>query len=223
MSWFNMSATEYGILVVVMLAIYMGIAEGSCIKHRVCDDPNDILHSIKGYPDNYQQLLNAFHPINRAKPSSVIIAYFTNYIDPLPEECSLGTYPWKMYPTINNSYQSIAYQMWTTTAIYAIASEMLMIEFAEYLPTVSYYFIFNKTSPFMLETPIACIKVPFYLRDDESGDNYVILGTVTRKVSILYITVVSEIFAGRNFRESLDLGLFAFLFSRMATCFLIFV
>ena len=28
---------------------------------------------------------------------------------------------------------------------------------------------------------------------------------------------MSEFFAGRNFRESLDLGLFAFLFSRMST------
>ena len=32
---------------------------------------------------------------------------------------------------------------------------------------------------------------------------------------------MSKIFAGRNFRESLDLGLFAFLFSRMATCMFI--
>ena len=52
------------------------------------------------YPDNYQQFLNAFYPINRAKPSSVMIAYFTNYTDPLPEECSLGTYPWRTYPRI---------------------------------------------------------------------------------------------------------------------------
>ena len=33
------------------------------------------------------------------------------------------------------------------------------------------------------------------------------------------ITVVSEIFARCKFRESLDLGLFAFLFSRMASLF----
>ena len=178
-----MSVQEHRIPVMVMLAIYMGLVGGSCIKHRDCDDPDDILHSIKGYPDNYQQLLNAFYPINQAKPSSVIIAYFINYTDPLPEECSLGTYPWKTYHTISNSYQFIEYQMWTTTAIYAIAPEMIMIEFAEYLPVVSYYFIFNKTSPFMLETPIACIKVPFYLRDQQPGDHYVILGTVTTEVS----------------------------------------
>ena len=41
-----------------------------------------------------------FTPINRAKTSSVVIAYFINYTDPLPEECSLGTYPWKTYPRI---------------------------------------------------------------------------------------------------------------------------
>ena len=33
----------------------------------------------------YQQLLNAFYPINQARPSSIIIAYSNNYTDPLPE------------------------------------------------------------------------------------------------------------------------------------------
>ena len=54
---------------------------------QYCGDPLQILTSIKGYPDNYQQLLNAFYPINQARPSSVIIAYFTYYTDPLPQEC----------------------------------------------------------------------------------------------------------------------------------------
>ena len=185
MSLVNMTATEYRILGMVMITFSIGLVGGFCIKYRVCDDPDDILHSIKGYADNHQQLLNAFYPINRAKPSNVIIAYFINYTDPLPEECSLGTYPWKVYPTINNSYQFMEYQMWTTTAIYTMAPEMLLIEFAEYLPIVSYHFIFNKTSPFMFTTPIACIKVPFYL--ENQGDYFVILGTVTRKVSILHV------------------------------------
>ena len=179
-----MSVQQYNILVMVMIIMYVGLVGGSCIKYHACDNPDDMLHSIKAYPENYQQLLNAFHPINRAKPSSVIIAYIVNYTDPLPEECSPGTYPWKTYPTFNNSYQFMVYQMWTTTAIYAIAPEMIMIEVAEYLPVVSYYFIFNKTSPFMLETPIACIKVPFYMTQ-QPGDYYVILGTVTTKVSII--------------------------------------
>ena len=87
MSFVNMKATEYRILVMVMINFSIGLVGGFCIKHSVCDDPDDILHSIKGYPDNYQQLLNAFYPINQAKPSSVIIAYFINYTDPLPEEC----------------------------------------------------------------------------------------------------------------------------------------
>ena len=187
-----MSAQGNIISAMVVITIYIGLVSGSCIKHCVCDNPDDILHSINADPDNYQQLLNAFYPINRAKPSSVIIAYFINYTDPLPEECSLGTYPWKVYPTINNSYQFIEYQMWTTTAIYAVAAEMEMIEFAEYLPIVSYYFIFNKTSPFMLETPIACIRVPFYLGNHWTEDNNVILGTVTTKVS-RYLNSVIDI------------------------------
>ena len=178
-----------------MLVICIGLVRGNCTKHHInfCNIPDDILHFIKGYPDNYQQLLNAVYPINQAKPSSVIIAYFTNYTDPLPEECSLGTYLWEMYPMVNIIYQFIDHQMWTTTAIYTIAAEMkILIEFAEYPPILSYYFILNKTSPFMLSTPIACIKIPFYLRNHWTGDYYVILGIVTTKVS-RYFNSVTDI------------------------------
>ena len=44
-------------------------------KFTYCEDIVAIfLKAIKSYPDNYQQLLNAFYPINQARPSSVIIA-----------------------------------------------------------------------------------------------------------------------------------------------------
>ena len=155
---------------------------GGCDRYQVCDDPYEILNSIKGYPDNYQQLLNAFYPINRAKPSSVIIAYFTNYTDPLPEECSLGTYPWRTYPGINYTYQKIYWYMWTTTPIYSIANEGMLLEFGEYLPTDTYYLLFNKVSAFYSPSQIACIKTPLILDDNPT------LGDVTIQVicCILY-------------------------------------
>ena len=150
---------------------------GERVENQVCLDPLEILNSIKSYPDNYQQLLNAFYPINRAKPSSVIIAYFTNYTDPLPEECSLGTYPWRTYPVINYTYHNIYWYMWTTAIIYDIASSMLLMEFGEYLPTMTYNRLFNKSSPFVLPTQISCIKIPFGCNGSED------LGTVTMQVS----------------------------------------
>ena len=45
----------------------------------MCNDPNEIEKSIEAYPDNYQELINAFDPMNWDKPFSVIIAYFVNY------------------------------------------------------------------------------------------------------------------------------------------------
>ena len=86
---------EISITVTVLLTLLTSVRVvcGQCVNEDCYNDPLEVLNSIKAYPDNYQQLLNAFYPINRAKPSSVIIAYFTNYTDPLPEECSLGTYP----------------------------------------------------------------------------------------------------------------------------------
>ena len=171
-------------LFVLLMGLVLHYTRG-WIDHHICDNPSEILSSIKADPDNYQQLLNAFYPINRARPSDVIIAYYTNYTDPLPEECSLGTYPWRTYPGINYNYHNIYWYMWTTAIIFDIAGRMKMMEFGEYLPTVTYYRLFNKTSPFVLPTQIACIKMPFVCRG--WGD----LATVTTQVSIfiLYLRV----------------------------------
>ena len=173
--------------VVLSVAVLTGIVCGEHEQYEVCNDAVEILNSIKSYPDNYQQLINAFYPINRAKPSSVIIAYFTNYTDPLPEECSLGTYPWRTYPGINYTYHNMYWFTWTTTMIFDIGGNMKLIEFGEYLPTLTYYQLFNKTSPFVLPTQIACIKIPF------ECEKYGALGLVTMQVSIIMlIMLISE-------------------------------
>ena len=161
---------------------------GGCDRYQVCDDPLEVLNSMKAFPDNYQQLLNAFYPINRAKPSSVIIAYFTNYTDPLPEECSLGTYPWRTYPGINYTYHKIYWYMWTTTPIYSIGSKGRLLEFGEYLPTVSYYLLFNKSSPLYFPSQIACIKTPLI------PDGYPTLGAVTMYVLCCCIYIIHYVY-----------------------------
>ena len=150
---------------------------GECDQNKVCDDPLEILNSIKKYSNNYQQLLNAFYPINQAKPSSVIIAYFSNYTDPLPGECLLGTYPWRTYPEINYTYHNIYWYMWTTTPIYSVFTSWILLEFGEYLPTLTYYLLFNTSSPFFPSRQIACIKSPLI-----TNDNWPVLGDVTIQV-----------------------------------------
>ena len=165
-------------VVVLIVVACTGVVYGGCTEHEFCDNPVEILNSIKAYPENNQQLLNAFYPINHAIPSSVIIVYFTNYTEPLPKECSQGTYPWRTFPTINYTYHDIHWYMWTTTPIYSVGGQMLLREFGEYLPTISYYLTFNKSSPFTLPTQIACIKVPYSV-----STKSIILGDVTTQVS----------------------------------------
>ena len=161
---------------------------GDCSANHYCDDPLEILNLIKTYPDNYQQLLNAFYPINQAKPSNVIIVYFTNHteLDPLPKECSSGTYPWTEYPEED---WTIVWQMWTTSPIYSVCSDYTFLEFGEYLPTLSYTILLDKTSPFVLPIPIACIKCPLIA-------NYNVLGFVTTQVSdCTYTVYICEYFS----------------------------
>ena len=171
-----------GFTVLLTLFTSLRVVCTQCVVNEVCDDPLEILKSIKAYPDNYQQLLNAFYPINRAKPSDVIITYFTNYTDPLPEECSLGTYPWRTYPRINYTYHKIYWYMWTTSPIWCVGTDFKYLEFGEYLPTISYYLLFNKSSPFYPPSQIACIKTPL------TPDGRPTLGDVTIQVlSCIYI------------------------------------
>ena len=161
----------------VLPFVLSGQVCGKCMEHQQCDDPVEILGAIKAHPDNYQQILNAFYPVNWAQPSSVIIVYFVNYTNQLPEECSAGIYPWKTYPVVNSTYYSLWWYMWTTTPIYSVGTDIVFIEFGEYLPTMSYYFLLNKTSPFYLPTRIACIKLPVIPK------HAAIAGDITTQVS----------------------------------------
>ena len=162
---------------IIVVILSLQVVFGECVRDRVCNYSTEILNSIKVYPDNYQQLLNAFYPINRARPSSVIIAYFTNYTDPLPEECSLRTYPWRTYPRVNISYHHhIVWYVWTTSPIWCVGTKFKFMEFGEYLPAMSFYLLFNKSSPFNLPSQIACIKTPL------TPDSKPTLGDVTIQV-----------------------------------------
>ena len=182
-----MNRTAFGmdtvlVRVTVLLTVFSSsrVVCGECVVNKMCDYATEILESIQADPDNYQQILNAFHPINRAKPSDVIIAYFINYTDPLPEECSLGTYPWRTYPGINSTYFRMMWDMWTTTPIRCVGTDLYLLEFGEYLPTMSFYFLFNKSSPFSPPSQVACIKTP-HINPEDFG----ILGDVTTQVCII--------------------------------------
>ena len=137
------------LLLVCSVAVAVCVYGSNCDKFTYCEDIVKILKAIKSYPDNHQQLLSAFYPINQARPSSVIIAYFTNYTDPLPQECEQGTYPWKTYQNNNSKYWKMEWYLWTTTPIYYMGTSLDLREFGEYLPTVTYYYLSNKTSPFV--------------------------------------------------------------------------
>ena len=142
------------------MLLFTGVSSSEdCTQHKVCNDPQQVLEAITTYPENYQQLRNAFYPINRARPSSVIIAYFTNYTNLLPQECRQGTFPWDTYPSIPSKFAKLQWYTWTTTPIFSAITEYNMYEHGLYLPASSYLFLFNKSSPFFPPSQIVCIKI----------------------------------------------------------------
>ena len=153
-----------------------------CTQHKVCNDPQQVLDAIRTYPENYQQLRNAFYPINRARPSSVIVAYFINYTNRLPQECRQGTFPWETYPSIPSNFTHLVWYTWTTTPIFSAITEYKMYEYGLYLPALSYFYLFNKSSPFFPPSQIACIKVDLAIRVPP----FEALGDVTTQVGSNY-------------------------------------
>ena len=78
--------------------------------------------------------------------------------------------------------------MWTTTPIYSIDNEGILLEFGEYLPTVTYYLLFNKSSPLYFPSQIACIKTPLI------PDGNPTLGAVTIQVYIMLLHISYTLF-----------------------------
>ena len=169
---------------VIRLGTTTSFVGNECTNYHECNSPVEILQTFKESPDNYQQLLNAFYPINQARPSSVIIAYFTNYTDSFPDECSGETYPWKTYPRINYKYHNISWYMWTKMQSLSIGDPTSMIQFSLYLPLQSYHFITKKSTMLFLPTQTACLKIPFTVGNTSHLKNgYALLGDVTAQVN----------------------------------------
>ena len=72
----------------------------------------------------------------------------------------LGPIHGRTYPGLNISYYHIEWYMWTTSPIWCEGTEFSFLEWGEYLPTMSSYLLFNKSSIFDLPSQIACIKTP---------------------------------------------------------------
>ena len=147
----------------MLLLILLSVrARSTCVQHQYCDDNDETLAAIASDPQNVQQLEKLFYPVNGAQlATAALIVYFLNYTGPLPQQCDVGSYPWESYPTINSTYQEMEWYLWTTQLNNAIASPLKLLEYGLYLPAITFLFFFNRTSPFMLPTPTACLAVPY--------------------------------------------------------------
>ena len=84
---------ENNIRSLCLLLLLVSSVQSDCERGGTCEDADKILADIAADPKSYQQLLQAFYPINKAQPAYVIIVYFTNFTGTFPVECDGHTYP----------------------------------------------------------------------------------------------------------------------------------
>ena len=82
----------------VLLLLLVSTVESDCERGGTCGDADKALADIAGDPKSYQQLLQAFYPVNKAQPAyKAHLACFINFTDTFPEECDGHTYPWTTF------------------------------------------------------------------------------------------------------------------------------
>ena len=142
------------------LLLLVSTVQSDCERGGTCDDADRILADIAADPKSYQQLLQAFYPINKAQPAYMVVAYFTNFTGIFPEECDGHTYPWTTFPNFNTTH--IQWYLWTTLPANNLVNIQLLTEYGLSVPAQSYYALFN-TAPWWLKvtTTTACVALPY--------------------------------------------------------------
>ena len=154
----------YNIERVCLFLLLISSVQSDCERGGTCDDADTMLRDIAADPKSYQQLLQAFYPINKAQPAYMVVAYFINFTGTFPEECDGHTYPWTTFPNFNTTH--IHWFMWSTLPANNVINIKLMIEFGLSVPAQSYYALFN-TAPWWLKvtTTTACVALPYTIDD----------------------------------------------------------
>ena len=144
-----------------ILLLLVSTVQSDCERGGTCDDADKMLADIAADPKSYQQLLQAFYPINKAQPAYMIIAYFTNFTGTFPLECDGHTYPWTKVPNTTH----IQWFLWTTLPANNIVNIQQLTEYGLSVPAQSYYALFN-TAPWWLKvtTTTACVALPYNVR-----------------------------------------------------------
>ena len=97
-------------------------------------------------------------------PVSLLPTSLTTQIVCLGSVDMQGTFPWETYPSIPSNFTHLVWYTWTTTPIFSAITEYKMYEYGLYLPALSYFYLFTKSSPFFPPSQIACIKVDLAIR-----------------------------------------------------------
>ena len=133
---------------------------------EMCSFSQDVLESIASNQENRNQLSKLFYPINKPSPSYALIVYLTNHSGKLLPFCDQGMFPWRQFPNVNDTIDNpdnIWWVMWSTNAVHSLTSPMLLDSASYGVVTVTYEVFFNKISPFVFPTPMACIAIPCLL------------------------------------------------------------
>ena len=167
-----------------LILLTTSAAHSDCEVGGTCDDADKMLRDIAADPKSYQQLLQAFYPINKAQPAYMVVAYFTNFTGTFPEECDGHTYPWNTFPNFTTTH--IQWYVWSTLPANNVVNIQLMTEFGLSVPAQSYYALFN-TAPWWLKvtTTTACVALPYTIDDSQCfGACFTVVDKVTTEVRV---------------------------------------
>ena len=165
------------------------LSNKTCQAHSPCNNADEITQAIISDEGNNQRLLEAFYPINKAKPQFILVIFFTNGTR-IDKEVCIDREPYVGIIFELNGRKNVYGTMWYASNINTITSTVVISELALLIPQsiLGQYF---KVNPIITYYTTVCLTIPYLTPPDgiDSDINDILL-PVTLTVSYSYQSTV---------------------------------
>ena len=134
-------------------------SNSTCQRYSPCNNTDEIVQAILTDEGNYQRLVEAFFPINHARPQSVLIIFFTNGTSISKEVC-IEREPYYGMLFELNGIKNVYGTVWYASTMNTVISEVTVHDMALLIPQ---YFLgqFLRVSPVITDYVSVCLTIPY--------------------------------------------------------------
>ena len=161
-------------ITILLLVVSSGTVQDAsgytCQKHLPCNSTDAIVEAIISDGGNHQRLIEAFFPINHAKPQFLLFIIFANGTSINKEVCiDRESYVGMVFEL--NGLENVYGTMWYSSTTNTVLTTVLISEMALLIPQ-GVLGRFFKENPIITDYSVVCLTLP-YLKSPDKSDSQI--------------------------------------------------